>query len=58
MEGIDIKNQCYEIERKRSTKCHTKLFKWLLNILIHNAFVLHREIQHIKDDSLTYRLKE
>lgn len=32
MEGLDIKDQ--------STKCHTKLLKWLLNILIHNAFVL------------------
>jgi hypothetical protein len=27
MKGIDIKDQSSEIERKRSKKCHTKLFR-------------------------------
>jgi hypothetical protein len=43
MEGIGIKHQSYEIERKRSTN----VFMWLLNILIHNAFVLHGKIENI-----------
>lgn len=55
-EGIDNKIQSYEIERKRSTKCHTKL--WVQNISIHNVFELQGEIQNIKEDSLTSRLKE
>jgi hypothetical protein len=43
MDFRDQKLQPYEIERKRSTKWDTNLFKRLLNILIHNAFVLYRE---------------
>lgn len=55
MEGIGIKDQSYEFERKRSTKCHTKLFKWLINILIHNALVLHTKTQNVR--RLASRLK-
>lgn len=45
---IDKKLQPYETERKRSTKWYTKLFKRLLNILVHNAFALYRQSQNVK----------
>jgi hypothetical protein len=49
--GVDLKDQelqPYETDRKRSTKWCTKLFKRLLNILVHKAFVLYRESQNMK----------
>jgi hypothetical protein len=61
MGGVDLKDQKlqpYEIERKRSTKWYTKLFKRLLNISVHNAFVLYRESQNVKQLShLDFRLQ-
>jgi hypothetical protein len=43
---VDLKDQNlqpYEIEMKGSTKLYPELFKRLLNIWIHNAFVLYRK---------------
>jgi hypothetical protein len=51
MGGVDMKDQnlqSYEFERKRSTNWHTELYKGLLNILLHNVFVLCGESQNIK----------
>jgi hypothetical protein len=44
----DQKLQVYKIERKKNTKWYTKVFKSWLNILVHNAFVLYKESQNMK----------
>lgn len=44
MGGIDLKDQklsMYLLERKRGLKWYVKIFKRLLNVSIHNAFVLY-----------------
>jgi hypothetical protein len=54
----DQKLQPYDTDGKRSTKCYTKLFNRLLNISIHNAFVLYRYSQNVKKlDPLTFRFQ-
>jgi hypothetical protein len=59
--GADLKDQqlgLYENERKRSTKWYTNPFKRLPNISVHNAFVLYRENQNVKQlHHLDFRLQ-
>jgi hypothetical protein len=51
MAEADLKDQNlqpHKTEIKRSTKRYTELLKKLLNISVHNAFVLYRENHNVK----------
>ncbi|KAL0829675.1 hypothetical protein ABMA28_003181 [Loxostege sticticalis] len=44
MGGVDLKDQklsMYLLERKRGVKWYIKMFKRLLNVSIHNAFIMY-----------------
>lgn len=59
MGGIDLKDQklsMYLLERKRGLKWYIKLFKRLLNVSIHNAFVMYvRSLRRRNLPALSHR---
>lgn len=59
MGGVDLKDQklsMYLVERKRGLKWYMKIFKRLLNISIHNAFILTKvSLQRRERVALTHR---
>jgi hypothetical protein len=60
MLGVDLKDQMlkpYLLERKKGTKWYVKLFKRLLNVVIHNSMVIYRSHPNKeKMDTLQFRL--
>jgi hypothetical protein len=60
MLGMDLKDQMlqlYLLERKKGTKWYVNLFKWLINIAIHNNMVIYRSHPNKeKMDTLQFRL--
>ncbi|RVE53465.1 hypothetical protein evm_001835 [Chilo suppressalis] len=59
MGGVDLKDQklsMYLLERKRGVKWYVKMFKRLLNVSIHNAFVMcTSSLRRRGMDALTHR---
>lgn len=59
MGGVDLKDQklsMYLLERKRGVKWYMKMFKRLLNVSIHNAFVMYvRSLERRNMHVLTHR---
>ncbi|KAH9627806.1 hypothetical protein HF086_000191 [Spodoptera exigua] len=52
MKGVDLKEQklsMYPLERKRCLIWHMKIYKRLMNVSVHNAFVLYRSSMARKD---------
>jgi len=61
MGGVDLKDQLlqpYLLERKKMTKCYTKLFRRLLNIIVLNSMVIcHANSGHIKIDHFKFTVE-
>lgn len=59
MGGVDLKDQklsMYLLERKRGLKWYVKIFKRLLNVSIHNAFVMYvSSLKRQNKASMTHR---
>ncbi|KAL0803269.1 hypothetical protein ABMA28_017247 [Loxostege sticticalis] len=59
MGGVDLKDQklsMYLLERKRGVKWYIKMFKRLLNVSIHNAFIMYTSsLSRRNKDALTHR---